>query len=110
MADTVFQHDNVPIHTTSVTKHHLERNSIKTMCYPGQSIELNPIENWAYIEGKLAIFKCYQILEDTEIGVGKCGNFKMLKALKECFKNISFLEKSKRKGYWLLNFVVLFHI
>ena len=63
----------------------------------GQSIELNPIENWAYSEGKLAIFKCYQIVVGSEIGVGKCANFKMLKALKKCHKNTSSLKKKQKE-------------
>ena len=45
--------------TTKVTKHFMVHNSIKTMFDPGQSVELNPIENWAHIEGKLGIFKHY---------------------------------------------------
>ena len=55
----MFQHDSAPVHTAKVTKHKLERNSITAMFYLGQSIEMHLIENWAYIEGKLVIFKCH---------------------------------------------------
>ena len=79
---------------TQVSKHRLGCNSIKAMFYPGQSVELYPIVNWAYIEGKLVILKCHWILEHSEIEVGKFGNFKMLKALRKCYKKTSFLEKA----------------
>ena len=57
VADGVFQHDNAPAHTTKVTKHSLQCISMKTMFYLGKSLEMNPIENQAYIYSKLAIFK-----------------------------------------------------
>lgn len=54
-SNIVFQQDNAPAHTAKVTKQYLERASINTMFWPGQSPDMNPIENlWAYIEGKLA--------------------------------------------------------
>ena len=34
-----------PAHTTKVTEHYLERNSIKTMFYFGKGLEVNPIGN-----------------------------------------------------------------
>ena len=47
--DVVFQHDNVPVHTTKVIKHYLQCISIKTMFCLGKSLEMGPIENLAYI-------------------------------------------------------------
>ena len=38
------------------------------------------------------------MVEGNEIGVRKCGNFEMLKALKKCYKKTNFLEKIKKKG------------
>ena len=37
-------------------------------------------------------------MKGNENGVGKCGNFKMLKAIGKCYKKTNFLEKIKTKG------------
>ena len=50
----IFQ-DNAPAHTAKVTKKWLANNSIDVMFWPGQSPDLNPIENiWAIISHALA--------------------------------------------------------
>ena len=54
--------------------------------------------------------KCYKILEGNEIGVGKYGNFKILEALKKRYKKTNSIEKSSRKGYCLLNVLFLFYL
>ena len=36
-------------------------------------------------------------MEGNEIGVEKCGNFKMLKALKKCYKKTYFLKQNKKE-------------
>ena len=58
-------------------------------------------ENWAYIEGKVAVFKCREIMEYSKIRVEKLGNFEMLNALKKCHKKTSSItkKKSERKGH-----------
>ena len=62
VADVVFYHGNAPAHIAKVTKHYLKHNLIKTMCYPGQTVDLNPIQNWAYTEGKFAFSNAVEFL------------------------------------------------
>ena len=54
MADVVFHPGNVVTHVAKVN--YVKRNSVKTMFYLGYSVDLNPIENWAYTEGKVVVF------------------------------------------------------
>jgi transposase len=100
--DVVFQHDNAPAHTAKVTKQYLERNSIKTMFWPGQSPDLNPIENlWAYIEGKLAgqrfsnvddLWKAVK-LEWENIDISRCSRLS-----RSVVKRLVLLKKAKGKA------------
>ena len=51
----VFQQDNAPAHTAKVAKKWFSDNSIDVMFLPGQSPDLNPIENiWSIISRALA--------------------------------------------------------
>ena len=53
--NVIFQQDNASAHTAKVTKKWLADNSIDAMFWPGQSPDLNPIENiWAIISRTLA--------------------------------------------------------
>ena len=53
-SDVIFQQDNTPAHTAKTTKTWLENKSIRLMFWPGQSPDLNPIENiWSHIKHKL---------------------------------------------------------
>ncbi|KAI4880359.1 hypothetical protein NFI96_001234 [Prochilodus magdalenae] len=41
----VFQHDNDPKHTATITKEWLRKKHIKVLEWPSQSLDLNPVEN-----------------------------------------------------------------
>jgi hypothetical protein len=41
----IFQQDNAPIHTSKKTLIFLEQNGLKTLSWPANSPDLNPIEN-----------------------------------------------------------------
>ena len=53
-SDVIFQQDNAPAYTAKTTKMWFENKSIRLMCLPGQSPDLNSIVNiWSQIKHKL---------------------------------------------------------
>ena len=53
-------HDGAPCHTAKVVKGFLDNKNIPTIKWPGNSPDLNPIENvWAYMKDKhMAKWEC----------------------------------------------------
>jgi transposase len=50
----IFQQDNVSYHTSAITLNWLNTNIIRTIEWPSNSPDLNPIENiWAYLNKKV---------------------------------------------------------
>ena len=50
----IFQDDSAPCHRCKIVKEYLEENQIKTLDWPGNSPDLNPIENiWAILKQKV---------------------------------------------------------
>jgi len=52
---TIFMHDGAPCHRSKIVKKFLGENRVKTLDWPGNSPDLNPIENlWAKMKDLVA--------------------------------------------------------
>ena len=61
----IFQHDNVPKHTSILVKGFLKQESVNIMQWPAQSPDLKPIENlWEIVNRKVNSDpnKLYQVI------------------------------------------------
>lgn len=63
--DFIFMHDGAPCHTAKSVTKFLEEKNIKTLPWPGNSPDMNPIENlWAIVKKKL---KKYNITNKNDL-------------------------------------------
>lgn len=84
--DLIFQQDNAPIHTSRQTMHFLNSHGVRTMKWPANSPDLNPIENiWTQLKaefhrrwlakractkGRLSVEQLKALLEDSWESIG----------------------------------------
>ena len=54
-----FQQDNAPVHLAACARRFLNESGVSTISWPGQSPDLNPIENlWGFMKKELKDFTC----------------------------------------------------
>ena len=54
-ADCIFMHDSAPCHKAKVVSQFLESNQVNVLPWPGNSPDLNPIENiWGIMKGRIS--------------------------------------------------------
>jgi len=57
--DGIFQHDLAPCHTSRKVKQFLQENNINMLSWPGNSPDVNPIENlWGIVKTRLRKYDC----------------------------------------------------
>ena len=107
---SVFQLDLAPCHTSKQVKKFMNENHIKVLEWPGNSLDLNPIENlWSICKQRLRTMDCTpkEKLMQALIQVW----YKDLQILKDCSKLTDSMPKrikkllNNRGGYIIYQYV-----
>ncbi len=57
--DDIFQHDLAPCHTSKIVKTFFENHNVTVLDWPGNSPDVNPIENlWSIVKNRLSKLDC----------------------------------------------------
>ena len=104
-SDLVYQDDSAPCHRAKIVKEFEKENNISVMDWPGNSPDLNPIENlWAILKRKIGrnIIQNTKMLKEKIIRIWKdeIDNeiisklvHSMPKRIKSCIKNKGYMTK-----------------
>jgi DDE superfamily endonuclease/Transposase len=101
----IFMQDNAPVHTSRSTISFLEKNQIKTIDWPPQSPDINPIENvWAIIKREVESYPNVpsnraELISRFQIAWNNIPSQVWLNLMNSLPKRLALVKK--RKGYWI---------
>jgi transposase len=86
ISNGIFMQDNAPSHTATIVKSFLAESNFRVLDWPGNSPDINPIENlWAIVKSRLALI---DIKNKEELITNILNIWNNDKDIKKCMKSL----------------------